>query len=129
LSFSKFEIHAVHSVDRVCRSQKYYGLNPEKDLVIFIGNFISEIILSPIIAPLWYKITNICILTSIVFYGYNSTIYVFFIFHKKQFYGVDIYIISLSMPCNSDFSSFTAFTKIMLPTNEIVACIGFHLTL
>jgi hypothetical protein len=51
---------------------------------------IPEIILSPIIAPLWYKITNICILTSIVFYGYNSTIYVFFIFHKKQFYGVDI---------------------------------------
>jgi len=66
-----------------------------------MGNFRPKIILSPIIAPLWYKIylfsyeTNICILTSIVFYGYNSTIYVFFIFHKKQFYGVDIYDIPL----------------------------------
>jgi hypothetical protein len=35
---------------------------------------------------------------------------------------------SPSMPCGNDSSSIIAFTTMMLPIDQIILCIGFHLT-
>ncbi|TKY59050.1 Electron transfer flavoprotein subunit alpha [Spatholobus suberectus] len=62
--------------------------------------------------------TYVCILIRVVFYGYDSTIYVFFIPLKIDF-TVQTLMTSPSMPCGNDSFGITAFTTTMLSIDQL----------